>query len=262
MLQVLRNPLENEMRNENANRLVRLMETYLPVNETTGGGMLCNYGLVHLEGDDSYWHGSTFALSLADMTGSTIIDQTIPGFKGWDIGYAILEMRQWFELTVEALDNLVHNPGYYFQAGHPEAKHTLEYQHTERAHWTFVRLNSFFVLEKSLKTLLAIQDDGAVPKHGHHLDRLYDELNRDVQALLLNTLHNIQFLRYPNPCPTADQVRDYLVSASNTYMNWRYRESSEPKELVLTAPFDIRLGLSGILSAVAMTSNIIRTRTK
>lgn len=143
MLQVLRNPLENEMRNENANRLVRLMETYLPVNETTGRAMLCNYGLVHLEDDDSYWHGSTFALSLADMTGSTVIDQTIPGFQGWDVGYAILETRQWFELTVEALDNLVHNPDYYFQAGHPDATHTLEYQHTERAHWTYVRLNSF-----------------------------------------------------------------------------------------------------------------------
>lgn len=260
MLQVTRSPLEAELRNENAHQLIRLMNTYLPVNDTTGHAALCNYGLVHFDDDESYWHGSTFALSLANMTGSTVIDQTIPGFKKWDVGYSILEMRQWFELTVEALDNLVHHPEYYFQAADPSAKHTLEYEHTERAHWTFVRLNSFFVLEKSLKTLLAIQNEGEVPKHGHRLDLLYDDLNPDVRVLLRDTLHNVQFLRYPNPCPTADQVRDYLVTASDTYMVWRYRESSDPKELVLTASFDIRLGLGGILAAMAMTSNIIGTR--
>lgn len=240
---IITDPLEILIHQDHNRRVEDLAKTHLP-NVDKEPFKVCDYGLVHRAHDESYWYGSTLGLCLTNELGTDGGTLYVPTNNEWSITHSIFEMRTWFEMTMQAFDDLIHRRDFFAEAIRDPGENALF-----SGRWTFVMANVFAVIEKSLKTLWAMCHDNQRTTIRHDVHLIYDQLDQRSQIAFRDTLHNLRFLRYPEPCPTSTQIRQYLEWAASTYMDFRYFESGSQPDIQISNPaFGLRLGLGGIVT--------------
>ena len=251
-------PLERRILDDHNRRVEELVDTYLPHSEEEPYTICPLFGLVHrahppgtdessFNFDESYWFGSTVGLSLSLATGEGIgCALDIPNNREWSVGYSINEIRTWFEYAIQAYDDLLHRRERY-----PEEDVQGELIFVSRL--TYVYVNSFAVLEKSLKTLWAICHRNTRTNIRHGVLQVYDELDPAIQDAFRRNLHNLRFLRYSEPLPMQEAIREELQLAAESYIPARYLESSDHTPMLTLSPeITLRMALSGIVTAYTL----------
>lgn len=245
------NPLEAQIRQDHERRLVELVREGMLHMPEPAPWELCDIGLVHHE-KGVYWLGTTTGCSLLPFVRSNTAilnihrpPQGSPLERHWDVEWALYETRAYLEHAIDVFDHCEHT-----QIGDTRSE-----TYALASRLSFVRVNSFMALEKSLKTLWSVGHKHDRPQFRHQVHCIFTDLPDDVRASLLMNLQDVRFFRYPIPNPTSDQVDEYLEWAENTYMDWRYFESSGKTDMDWNLPgLEIRLTISALFTLFELLS--------
>ena len=241
------------MRQDNERRIMALIEEVSQAIPLDGSFNVCRAQLVHHDGDDGhtgYWYGSTTSLSLWQVTQSQEAMQFLPPLsrshplrKQWDARFAVHEIRTFLEHAIHVYDQWLHLEDELGADWSTQEAFALNHQHT------FVRINSFMALEKSLKTLWSLEHPNERSPVAHQVNAIYGDLTDGVKADLLTNLQDILLFKFPEPNPSEAMVDAYLEQAGKTYMKWRYLESSDQTDMVWELPgLEFRLTTSVLVT--------------